>query len=148
MQTKNSGRERLTKSNLSDILVKLPMKEREKLAIHPDLLILSRILPVYHSEAATEQNRQNLPVGLVFAESGKSIIDHWNRVADELEEKDLVFLLVNTDEGLKIGRRIAKGMVSVGIAYTEFEKKHLLNVGQRQFVGGFSFRFVYPVESS
>lgn len=121
------------------------MKEKGRPTIHPDLAILSEVLPVRRGINGLNKDEAT---GLVFTETGKSIIDHYNKVADEIDEgKDLVFLLVNTKECVIMGRKIARALRQVGLMSTEFTRDHLAKTGHsRQFVGGFSFRFVYPLK--
>lgn len=120
------------------------MKEKGRPTIHPDLAILSEVLPARRGINGLNKDEAT---GLVFTETGKSIIDHYNKVADEIDEgKDLVFLLANTKECVIMGRKIARALRQVGLMSTEFTATQLGKVGQKKFVGGFSFRFVYPLK--
>ncbi len=122
------------------------MTEKGRPATHPDLMILNGILPAHRGINGLGKDNSDSPIGLVFTEPGRSFWDHYNRIADGVDEgKNLVFLLAGTKEGVKMGRRIARGLVEVGLTSTEFTTEHLVRAGYRQFVGGFSFRFVNPL---
>lgn len=123
------------------------MKEKGRETIHPDLIILKEIIPSRRGDTGMGKDRSGSSVGLVFTELGRSFWDHFNGVADQIDEgQNLVFLLAGTKEDVEMGRDLAKALREVGLMSTEFTKSHLAQAGHGKFVGGFSFRLVNPLK--